>query len=200
MSTSGETADQVIRMSLNGVEVAARLSGTGVKNLAVMLYAILNDQQRTKGKVRLESLLRSGKELKVFTIKESDLKVFCQEAKKYGVLYCVIRDKEHPKGETDILVRAEDASKINRIIERFGLATVNHAQVSPEVLMSNPTRQRPVRKKSQSVPTSDSRKPAGISFDAPESQRPSIRQLLRSIRNAAEYLSPAPERSEYETR
>ena len=27
MNTSGEAADQVIRMSLNGVEVAARISG-----------------------------------------------------------------------------------------------------------------------------------------------------------------------------
>ena len=31
-------------------------------------------------------MLRSGKELKVFAVKNGDLKKFTQEAKKYGVL------------------------------------------------------------------------------------------------------------------
>ena len=60
MSTSGETADQVVRMTLGGVEVAAKLSGAAAKQVAVMLYAILKDQKRTKGKIRLSSMLRSG--------------------------------------------------------------------------------------------------------------------------------------------
>ena len=59
MNTSGEAADQVVRMTLNGVEVAAKLSGAAAKQVAVMLYAILKDQKRTKGKMRLSSMLRS---------------------------------------------------------------------------------------------------------------------------------------------
>ena len=35
-----------------------------------------------------------------------DLKKFCQEAKKYGVLYCVLKDRDATDGITDILVRA----------------------------------------------------------------------------------------------
>ena len=42
---------------------------------------------------KLENMLRSGKELKVFTLRKQDLQVFCREAKRYGVLYCVLRDK-----------------------------------------------------------------------------------------------------------
>jgi hypothetical protein len=124
MNTSGEAADQVVRMTLNGVEVAAKLSGAAAKQVAVMLYAILKDQKRTKGKMRLSNMLRSGKEMKVFAVKDTDLQKFCTEAKKYGVLYCVLRDKDASDGLTDIMVRAEDASKINRIFERFKLATV----------------------------------------------------------------------------
>jgi chromosome segregation ATPase len=48
--TSGEAADQVVRMTLNGVEVAAKLSGAAAKQVAVMLYAILKDQKRTKAR------------------------------------------------------------------------------------------------------------------------------------------------------
>ena len=53
-----------------------------------MIYAILREQKKTAGKARLTNMLRSGKELKVFAVKDSDLQLFCREAKKYGVLYC----------------------------------------------------------------------------------------------------------------
>ena len=84
-SYSGEAAEQVVRMTLDGVDVAVRLAGTGAKHLAVLLYSVLKDQKRTRGKIRLTSLLRSGKELKVFSVGDKDLTRFCTEAKKYGV-------------------------------------------------------------------------------------------------------------------
>ena len=132
MSYSGEAADQVVRLSLNGVEVAAKLSGSAAKQLAIMIYAILKDQKKTKGKIRLTNMLRSGKELKVFAVK--DLQKFCEEAKKYGVLYCVLKDKNATDGITDIMVRAEDAAKVNRIFTRFGLATVDLASLKTELV------------------------------------------------------------------
>lgn len=134
MSYSGEAADQVVRLSLNGVEVAAKLSGSAAKQLAIMIYAILKDQKKTKGKIRLTNMLRSGKELKVFAVKDGDLQKFCQEAKKYGVLYCVLKDKNATDGITDIMVRAEDAAKVNRIFTRFGLATVDLASLKTELV------------------------------------------------------------------
>ena len=60
--SSGEAAEQVVRMSLNGVEVAAKISGKAAERLAVLLYAVLKDQKKTRGKTRLNSMLRSGKE------------------------------------------------------------------------------------------------------------------------------------------
>ena len=133
MSYQGDAAEQVVRLSLETGEIAVRLAGSGAKQIAILLYAILKDQQKTKGKIRLSNLLRSGKELKVFAVKDGDLKKFCQEAKKYGVLYCVLKDKDATDGITDIMVRAEDASKINRIFERFQLATVDMAQLKQEI-------------------------------------------------------------------
>ena len=133
MSYSGDAAEQVVRMSLETGEVAVRLAGTGAKQLAILLYAILREQKKTKGKTRLTNMLRSGKELKVFAVKDTDLRRFCVEAKKYGVLYCVLKDKDATDGITDVMVRAEDASKINRIFERFDLATVDMASVKSEI-------------------------------------------------------------------
>ena len=85
MSTySSDAAEQVVRMTLEGTEVAVRLAGNGAKQLAVLLYAVLKDQKKTKGKIRLTNMLRSGKELKVFAVKDQDVTRFCTEAKKYG--------------------------------------------------------------------------------------------------------------------
>lgn len=132
--SSGEAAEQVVRMTLNGVEVAAKISGKAAERLAVLLYAVLKDQKKTRGKTRLNSMLRSGKELKVFAIGDRDLEKFCREAKKYGILYCVLTDKTANDGHTDVFVRAEDASKINRIFDRFGIATADIGSARTEIV------------------------------------------------------------------
>ena len=52
MNTGGETADQVVRMSLQGIEVAANVAlkagGMASKSLAATLYAILTDKKKVK--------------------------------------------------------------------------------------------------------------------------------------------------------
>ena len=116
-------------MSLQGIEVAANVAlkagGMASKSLAVTLYAILTDRKKVKGKTRLNSMLKSGKELKVFAIHHNDLKTFTQEARRYGVLYCVLKEKCNTDGICDIMVRAEDAAKISRIVDKFELATID---------------------------------------------------------------------------
>ena len=133
MNASSDAAEQVVRLTLEGTEFAVKIVRKGAKEIAAFLYAAMRGSTRTKGKTRLTGMLRSGKELKVFSLKESDLKKFAQEAKKYGVLYCVLKDKDAGDGLTDIMVRAEDASKINRIFERFKLATVDVGEVRSEI-------------------------------------------------------------------
>ena len=72
MNTAGDAAEQIVKMSLNGVEVAAKITGAGAKELAMMIYAILKDQKKTKGKTRLTNMLRSEKPLKVFAVKDNE--------------------------------------------------------------------------------------------------------------------------------
>ena len=172
MSYSGDAAEQVVRLSLETGEVAVKLAGEGAKQLAILLYAILREQKKTKGKTRLTNMLRSGKELKVFAVKDSDLQLFCREAKKYGVLYCVLKDRDATDGLTDIMVRAEDASKINRIFERFNLATVDMAEVRREIEQSREVQQ-------------------GDAPEAPAAAEPMTEQEVDDLLDAM--LSPPPE-------
>ena len=145
MNTSGDAAESIVRMSLQGLEVAVKLSGRGAKNVAAIMIAMLKDQKQTKGKTRLTSMLKSGKELKVFTVKEEDLRKFTEEAKRYGVLFCALKGKgKSLDGMVDIMVRAEDASKINRIVDRFNLATVDTASIKSEIQKSKDSKDKGV--------------------------------------------------------
>lgn len=138
MNAGGDTADQMVRMTLQGIEVAANITlkagGSAAKSLAATLFAILTDKRKIKGKTRLDALLKSGKELKVFAIRHEDLKVFCEEAKRYGVLYSVLKEKNNTDGICDVMVRAEDASKISRIIDKFELAKIDTKAIKEAIL------------------------------------------------------------------
>lgn len=50
MNTSGEAAEQIVRMSLEGFEVAAKITGAGAKNIAVLLYSILKRKRKQRAK------------------------------------------------------------------------------------------------------------------------------------------------------
>ena len=129
MNTSGEAAEQIMRMSLEGAEILIKLTGSGAKNAAVLLYSIYKEQNKTRGKERLTNMLRSGKPLKVYTFKRDNLEKFKEVAKEYGILYTVLKEKEDKDGVFDVLVRADDDSKLARVIERFKFSGVDTAEV-----------------------------------------------------------------------
>ena len=136
MNNSGDAAEQIVRLSLEGTEVALRLTGSAAKNVAAAIYTVLKnkDKNKIKGRQRLTAMLKSGKELKVFTIGEEHLAQFAKEAKRYGVVYCALRGHEkETDGVVDLMVRAEDASKINRIVERFKFVTVDAASIKQDI-------------------------------------------------------------------
>ena len=196
---SGETADQVVRMTLNGTEMAARLTGTAAKEIAMLLYAVASDHKQSRGKTKLANLLRTGKELSVFAVKDTDVKRFMEEAKKYGVLYCVLKDKDATNGITEIMAKAEDAAKINRIYDKLGMATVGVRDVRAQLEQSRIT---PKKDAEKSPNPSGSRKSTSRSepISTPESvsakafDRPSVRQELKEIKAAMEKVKSVPGR------
>lgn len=135
MNNSGDAAEQIVRLSLEGLQVAAKITGEAARNIALLLISVLKQEKKTKGKTRLSNMIKSGKELKVFSVERKDLSKFLSQAKKYGVLYTVLRDKNNKDDHAvvDIIARAEDASKIQRIMDRFELACVDRASIVTQV-------------------------------------------------------------------
>jgi len=130
---NSESAETLVKMSIDGIKVAAQLSGEGIKNVVVILYSILNDKKKTRGKTTLKNMLKNHANIKIFTLNNQDLKKFQEEAKRYGVLYSALIDRMNPKGPKDIFIRAEDAPKVNRIIEKFNLAAVDTAEIKSKI-------------------------------------------------------------------
>jgi len=135
LNYGGDAAEQVVRMSLEGMDVALRVSGSAAKNLVAILAALSKEDKTSRGRTRLTKLIKSGKELTVFSIPGEDLKNFAKEAKQYGILYCVVKSKagQRVDGAVDIITRSEDAPKINRIVERFKMATVSTQEAGEQV-------------------------------------------------------------------
>lgn len=209
---SADTADQMMKMTLEGIEVAAEIGlkagGTAAKSLAVTLYAILTDNKKIKGRTNLDNMLKSGKELKVFAIHHSDLEKFCTEAKHYGVLYSVLKEKNNTDGIVDIMVRAEDASKISRMVDKFDLATIDTKAIRESVLsqkdikpmsdeehdalikqlMQNPEQARmskdgtPFEPSSKTLKKENKKKTVARKRSIATTDRPSVRKELQEIK------------------
>ena len=132
---SSEAAESFVKLSLEGFEVAARITGKGAEKIAVALYTMAKDQKMTKGKTTLNKMLKTGSQLQIFSLNTNQLKKFHEVSKKYGVLYTALIDKKHPDedGLVDIMVRAEDAPKINRIVDRFKLSAYDTASIKTEI-------------------------------------------------------------------
>ena len=71
MSTASDSADEFVKMMLDGTEVVARLTGNMTKEIAVMLYAMSKERNEHKtGKVNLNKMLKSKGSFKIFSIKK----------------------------------------------------------------------------------------------------------------------------------
>ena len=124
MNYGAEPADQVVRYTLEGTEFALKISGTAAKNFAVFALAVLRDQKKTHGKTKLVRLLREGKPLKFFSVPTDQMRDFAKAAKSHGLLYVPIRDRSDPDN-IEIAVWAEDAAKVNRVIDKLQLDVVD---------------------------------------------------------------------------
>lgn len=165
-----DPAQEVVSIYIEVLKEGFKITGVASKHIAVMLYTMMKDKKQTKGKTRLTNMLKTGKSLKIFTIKAEDLKKFSQEAKKYGVLYCALADKKNSKidGLVDILVREEDASKVNRIAERFNFADV--ATIEKELeLQKEKERNEPKQQKTKEKMIADAlfEKPKPVENEIP---------------------------------
>lgn len=188
MINGGETADRMVEYSLRFSEMAVRLSGRATMSLVNYLTALSKDNKKTRGKTRLIRMLKDGKELKVFQINTSQLHEFARLSKTYGILFTALRDKKNPDGLVDLMVKAEDASKVSRALERLKIASYDVGEITATLdrdqAKANPTKGRTTGSRSgNSLPGSDE----SVRTD----DRPSVREQLKQIKTRLKKDRPA---------
>ena len=194
MYNGGEAADQMVSYAFKGGEVVLRLSGAAAKNLAVYLTALLKQGGPSKGKTTLKRMIADGKELTVQRIDADQIPYFNAMAKKYGVMFVAVRDKQNPDGKCDIMFRLEDSARVNRIFDRLAISEhPDVAHIKSEIIRSKEERKNPqkARNRSDKGP-SPSARTSPTRSDTGET-KPSVRKALQAIKKtrAAGKASPA---------
>lgn len=171
-----EAADQMVREALQVTEVAIKLSALGIKNALALSLAYAKENPKVKGKTSLDRLLREGKELKIIALQSKDVGQFKELAKQYGVLFAVIKDKAQNE-KVDVMFKAEDVAKLNRIYEQLGYAI-------PKVTTAD-RKKDPTRRQSGDSLLTRGKNPLDID------PRPSVRATIMALKKAARTAAQA---------
>lgn len=119
MDVSGDVADLMVKESIQLTEASIKLLAGGSRDLTAFLLALARDNKKLVGKTGMNRLLREGKELKVFQLRESDLAEFAKYAKN-NVLFAVIKNQRCTDGLVDLVTNTDFVSQVNLFMERRG--------------------------------------------------------------------------------
>ena len=205
MNTSGEVADLMAKEAIQMTESAVKLTALGVKNLAAIVMALANDDGKTEGVAKLKQMLKTGKQLCIMQIKETDLKKFNAEAKNYGIMYRPVADKTNDNGLCDVIAFQDDIPRLNYIMEKLGYSATEHdtppeapeqAEAPPDKAKDKNSKNRPSRAERTNENPHGNK---SISFEDTAKTgngiKPSVRKKIEDIKaDLEEKKKPVPEK------
>lgn len=201
MDVSGDVADLMVKESIQITEESVKLMAAGAKNLAALLLALARDNKKLSGKTNMARLLRDGKELKVFSIRESDLADFKAFAKK-NVLYSVVKDKRAGNGMVNLITNVDYVSQVNHFMESRGYAAPARAQEDETPKKDGPRAQpgssspqrgngsTPSQNRTRTAPRTTTGTMT-TTRTTPTSDKPSVKGRLAAMRAATEGMKKA---------
>ena len=196
MDVSGEVADLMVKESIQITEESVKLMAAGAKNLAAFLLALTQDNKKLSGKTNMARLLRDGKELKVFSIRESDLEDFKSFAKK-NVLYSVVKDKKAGNGIVNLITNVDYVSQVNHFMESRGYAAPAKAQGNDTPKKDAPRAQPGNSSPQRGNGSTPSPRRTRTTMEStrtrttPTSDKPSVKGRLAAMRAATEGMKKA---------
>ena len=200
MDVSGEVADLMVKESIQITEESVKLLAAGAKNLTAFLLALAQDNKKLSGKTNMARLLREGKELKVFSIRESDLADFKAFAKK-NVLYSVVKDKGAGNGIVNLITNVDYVSQVNHFMESRGYAAPARTQEGDtpkkDAPRAQPDNSSPQRGSGSTPSQSERRTTRTTDTPAKVGDIPTVKGRLAALRAASEGMKEpgkAPQR------
>ena len=187
MDVSAETADLVVKESLQATESAAKLLGSGVKNVAALLLAIAKDNYKVVGKTNSKRLARDPAPAEVIRIKKEDMGQFQKLAKEFGVLFFFAQKKGNKSGYVNVVSTQNYAAQLNAVMEAMGYPIPQQAQ-----------EEEAPKKVNTRAPQEKSLKERGTGSTPSETEtaekKPSVRKRLEYLKSVSEQTRSGPEK------
>ena len=186
MSQGSDAAEQMVKETMIISETAAKLAGLGAKNLAVLLTLYLREEHQLKGETNLKKLLKEGKEIRVFCLDKDNLAEFKQHAKDYGIVYSALKQKNDESNIIDVLVKAEDTPRVNRILEKMNYPLPEDEKISEKIKADEQTKKSVSAARSEKASSEPS---IGSDMPTKNDERRSVRERideLEALKNRAQ--------------
>lgn len=189
MDVSAETADLVVKESLQATESAAKLLGSGVKNVAALLLAIAKDNYKVVGKTNSKRLARDPAPAEVIRIKKEDMGRFQKLAKEFGVLFFFAQKKGNESGYVNVVSTQNYAAQLNAVMEAMGYPIPQQTQAQEEEAPKKVNTRAPQERSSKERGT-------GLTPSETEAaeQKPSVRKSLEYLKSVSEQTRSGPEK------
>ena len=184
LNTTGDAAEQTFRIVIEETEFVIRIAGSLLKETIAMMYAISKDnKQKSVGKTNLSNMLKNCKDIRIFTVQKKDLDKFVEEAKNYGIYYCTLIDKadKSENAIVDIMVRGDDAPRVNRIVERFDLEITDTAALRTKSIKENGKEEIIIDDNNEQIEKVDDAKIADIMGDVPSIDEEKMADIMGKV-------------------
>ena len=119
--SSGDAAEEVVRLALSGADITLRLVASATKNLGAMVLALRKGHKKLSGKTNMHKMLKQTREIQAITMTPKQYKAFKKKSRKYKILYATVKDKTDKTKSVDVLMPVTELSRANRLFERIGI-------------------------------------------------------------------------------
>lgn len=117
--SSGDAADEVVRMMLSGAELTLRMTASATKNLFALSIALAKIHKKLYGRTNMKKMLRDTRDIRVFPMETEQFREFEKRAKKYGLLYASVRDNGPDGKLIDVILPATELDRANSVFEKI---------------------------------------------------------------------------------
>lgn len=199
----GEASEQVMRLALQGGEIAVRLGGTLAKNIAAMMLALYKNHKMLYGKQNLGRILRNDlRDIRKFPMSMEQFKAFQKISPKYKVLYAAIGNKgraaKRPGAVIDLMLPIEEIGRANMAFERIGYVP----QKEPESLRKEEqTPKKESRSRESSKDTRSKTNTRDRAGTMKTNEKPSVEEKLKGYKaQKQQAVQKQPVRSKSKTK
>ena len=178
MSEASEAAEQVVKMMLSSGEIVVRLSGSAIKNGSAFLLALAKNHKKVFGRLNLSKMLGMTRDIRTFTLTPAQFQQFRKRARKMGILYSAVQDKNNSEVVIDLVLPVTEIERANAVFEQIRFTPEQENMTEQH----NQGKEREPKNASRSEPDSRATRDSSSTWNEKTkmtNDRPSVEQKLK---------------------